>query len=181
MSQIMYLTNLASDIHERLLLFAEDDQRARSPNRATAQADCARLWTGLRMRKPYFANWPDDILRNRRRTVTDQNADLQPPSQPRALAYAQPLAPRLFRSPGKAYPRRLRRTAEELGHYRAAWFRAMAATADTQLFDIENVAPGVFFAVPARRRWSTPTPRSLLMRTTCWWSIRTPSPPPPPR
>ncbi|HTM13278.1 MAG TPA: MBL fold metallo-hydrolase [Bryobacteraceae bacterium] len=34
----------------------------------------------------------------------------------------------------------------ELGHYRAAWFRAMAATADTQLFDIENVAPGVFFA-----------------------------------
>ena len=34
----------------------------------------------------------------------------------------------------------------ELSHYRAAWFRAMAATADTQLFDIENVAPGVFFA-----------------------------------
>lgn len=34
----------------------------------------------------------------------------------------------------------------ELAHYRAAWFRAMAATADTQLFDIENVAPGVFFA-----------------------------------
>jgi len=34
----------------------------------------------------------------------------------------------------------------ELAHYRAAWFRAMAATADTKLFDIENVAPGVFFA-----------------------------------
>ena len=34
----------------------------------------------------------------------------------------------------------------ELGHYRAAWFRAMAATADTQLFDIEQAAPGVFFA-----------------------------------
>lgn len=34
----------------------------------------------------------------------------------------------------------------ELAHYRAAWFRAMAATADTQLFDIEKVAPGVFFA-----------------------------------
>jgi cyclase len=34
----------------------------------------------------------------------------------------------------------------ELGHYRAAWFRSMAATADTQLFDIEKAAPGVFFA-----------------------------------
>lgn len=34
----------------------------------------------------------------------------------------------------------------ELAHYRAAWFRAMAASADTQLFDIEKVAPGVFFA-----------------------------------
>ena len=34
----------------------------------------------------------------------------------------------------------------ELAHYRAAWFRAMAATADPQLFDIEKVAPGVFFA-----------------------------------
>jgi len=34
----------------------------------------------------------------------------------------------------------------ELAHYRAAWFRAMAATADSQLFDIEKVATGVFFA-----------------------------------
>ena len=34
----------------------------------------------------------------------------------------------------------------ELAQYRAAWFRAMAATADPQLFDVEKVAPGVFFA-----------------------------------
>ncbi|MEO8053003.1 MAG: MBL fold metallo-hydrolase [Acidobacteriota bacterium] len=34
----------------------------------------------------------------------------------------------------------------ELAHYRAAWFRAMAATADSQLFDIEMAAPGVYFA-----------------------------------
>jgi cyclase len=34
----------------------------------------------------------------------------------------------------------------ELSQYRAAWFRAMAATAEAQLFDIEKVAPGVFFA-----------------------------------
>src|SRR5262249_44655510 len=34
----------------------------------------------------------------------------------------------------------------ELAHYRAAWFRALAATSDSQLFDIEMVAPGVYFA-----------------------------------
>ncbi|MGA3210998.1 MAG: MBL fold metallo-hydrolase [Terriglobales bacterium] len=34
----------------------------------------------------------------------------------------------------------------ELAHHRAAWCRAMAATADPQLFDIEKVAPGIFFA-----------------------------------
>src|SRR5689334_20707114 len=34
----------------------------------------------------------------------------------------------------------------ELAHHRAAWLRGMAATTDAQLFDIENVAPGVFLA-----------------------------------
>lgn len=34
----------------------------------------------------------------------------------------------------------------ELAHHRAAWFRAMAADADMQLFDIAQAAPGVFLA-----------------------------------
>src|ERR1022692_3562832 len=34
----------------------------------------------------------------------------------------------------------------ELAHYRAAWARGMAPTADTQLFDIRKVADGVFCA-----------------------------------
>jgi cyclase len=34
----------------------------------------------------------------------------------------------------------------ELAHYRAAWARAMAPAAGTQLFDIQKVAEGVYFA-----------------------------------
>src|SRR5882757_2982321 len=34
----------------------------------------------------------------------------------------------------------------ELAHYRAAWARAMAPRSETNLFDIEKVADGAYFA-----------------------------------
>src|SRR5689334_16798015 len=37
-------------------------------------------------------------------------------------------------------------SALELAYYRAAWARAQAPTSDHQLFDIENVADGVYCA-----------------------------------
>jgi hypothetical protein len=44
---------------------------------------------------------------------------------------------------------------------RAAWAQAAAPGAATDLFDMQNVAEGVYFGLPVPRQWEIAMPQSL--------------------